>query len=513
MSKIVLINNKYAKLVAGDEIKASVLDLLSVEDPQARFTYAFKSGHWDGMVRFMSMNRFPIGLTTKVYNHVKREFQETPKIVDRRDFEHVASKPPQRLGDLRLYDYQVDAVRKALGKRVGKVPFPRGIIYAATNAGKSLISAAIFKSLHNRVPCLFLAPTVEIFNQAYGWFNDYFDCPIGRYNPKILDIENITVGMITTLYARRRKEEAKLILDHFGCLIVDEAHHASSPSWSSVILRSNAYYKFALSGTALKASTEKNMRVRGLFGPVLVRIRNKELVDAGVSAKPKIRFYQVHGSISSFGKIPELEKKIKNLLWMRAEAQRNEDDEVYNRLDATLRDTRRKLYGEVYKHGIIHHKKRLSKIARIVKRHEQHQILIMVKEIAHGKRIQRYILHKLGYEIPFVSGQDTPEYREDISEAFHSGEIPVLVATMIYKEGVDVPAIDVLVMAMGEKAPITMLQTLGRGLRRRDDKKRAYIYDFYDYTYDKLEEHSEKRFRIYRLEKFKPKIISRKNSR
>jgi superfamily II DNA or RNA helicase len=73
---------------------------------------------------------------------------------------------------------------------------------------------------------------------------------------------------------------------------------------------------------------------------------------------------------------------------------------------------------------------------------------------------------------------------------------------MIYKEGIDISAIDVLIYAAGEKAPITILQVLGRGLRIREDKEILWYYDFNDYSHKYTRRHTLERMKIYEKEQF-----------
>lgn len=241
MLEIELINNRSGRLIGSREIIAELSEYLAEEDPRAKFVTAYKRGFWDGVVRFIgARDIFPIGLLPRIYNYCHNHLNITPKIYDNRGFIHKTCTIPHILGDKKLRDYQYKAAYLALNRSVGKTPFPRGIIAAATNAGKSLISAAIAKALlDNKVDILFLCHRAEIFDQIFEWYGEYLETDVGRYNTKFNDIRNVTVGMITTLYARRKSSDVRAMLEHFKCLIVDEAHHASSKSWSSIIYSTN----------------------------------------------------------------------------------------------------------------------------------------------------------------------------------------------------------------------------------------------------------------------------------
>jgi Lhr-like helicase len=60
------------------------------------------------------------------------------------------------------------------------------------------------------------------------------------------------------------------------------------------------------------------------------------------------------------------------------------------------------------------------------------------------------------------------------------GEVDVLICSVIFNEGLDVPAIRSVVCAAGGKSVIAAIQRMGRGMRVTADKGEFYGYDFYD---------------------------------
>lgn len=73
MNKIILKNNKHAILELKDnpEILSKIRTLLSFKQEGAEFSIAFKNG-WNGITCLLGKNnKFPIGLTSKVYNFVQ----------------------------------------------------------------------------------------------------------------------------------------------------------------------------------------------------------------------------------------------------------------------------------------------------------------------------------------------------------------------------------------------------------------------------------------------------------
>jgi superfamily II DNA or RNA helicase len=119
----------------------------------------------------------------------------------------------------------------------------------------------------------------------------------------------------------------------------------------------------------------------------------------------------------------------------------------------------------------------------------------MVREIVHGKRLIE-IGEKNELKIEFVQGSTEGNVREEIKQALDSKQIKCVVCTDVFKEGINIPGLNVLVLAAGGKSEISVIQAIGRGLRKTDEKEAVEIIDFLD-PYKYLENHSKERKRIY----------------
>lgn len=498
--KIILLNNTFARLrTKNDTHYEWVYDYLSVFDEDARHTIRFKRRQWDGYEHFLlSDGSFMIGFVPGLVKEFEKKFNRKVQIVDNRNniSRHLPFDISEQIGNMTLRDYQFKIVKDSLINRIKSIPFTRGIINAATNSGKTLIAAAIYKAIGCRT--LFLCPTNEILTQVHEEYSEYMGEKIGLYTPKKVDEQNITIALITTLAARitKKPKDIQKFINGFDCLIVDEAHRSTAQTWAVPILKSNAQYKFALSGTALESSAVRNMKLTGMFGSVVGSITNKELVEKGFSAEPRIFFmdYNDKEDLNNREAILSVINEIEPLQVRK----RILDDRgaVDFRLDNKLRELRRLQYELTYKLGIIKNKRRNKAIKKIVISNKDKQILIVVKSLSHGKKLSKEL------KAPFVSGKDSYDYRNEVLRNFKSGNIRVLISTMIYKEGVSIPAIDTLIYAAGEKAPITVIQFFGRGLRKSEEKLVIDVYDFDDRANKKVKSHAKHRMQIYRAQGF-----------
>lgn len=72
----------------------------------------------------------------------------------------------------------------------------------------------------------------------------------------------------------------------------------------------------------------------------------------------------------------------------------------------------------------------------------------------------------------------SPMSRADALERLRDGRLAVIFSVDLFNEGVDLPAIDTVMMLRPTESKILFLQQLGRGLRKSEGKERLVILDF-----------------------------------
>jgi hypothetical protein len=91
------------------------------------------------------------------------------------------------------------------------------------------------------------------------------------------------------------------------------------------------------------------------------------------------------------------------------------------------------------------------------------------------------------------------EEREEIKKKFIDKKIKCVVATVVWQEGLNIPSLDVCVLAGSGKSDIKVVQGIGRGLRKTKDKDKVIIIDFDDSDVSKyLKNHFNKRMKTYK---------------
>src|SRR5699024_2330715 len=77
-----------------------------------------------------------------------------------------------------------------------------------------------------------------------------------------------------------------------------------------------------------------------------------------------------------------------------------------------------------------------------------------------------------------ITGDTPREIRRQSIEDMKQGRLRVLVSVDIFNEGVDIPAIDTLLLLRPTDSPTVFLQQLGRGLRKGENKSICTVLDF-----------------------------------
>ncbi len=427
----------------------------------AEFSDAYQKGVWDGRKHLMGRSgAFPTGLLSSVLGVL-----DASQIGY--DLEDLRSKADPLGGTFDLngvsfeypYDYQLDAAKTMVEKR-------QGIVSVATNGGKTEIACAVTKYVQRKT--LFIVTTRELLYQARARFLkrlEASDAEVGiigdgHWSPGSW----VTVATLDTLASRIKTRPCQEFLSDQEVLFFDECHHLGSETWYDVSLLIPAMYRYGLSGTPLDRSDGADLKLIASTGDVIVNIPNKFLVERGVSARAQIIFDSI--TQPTLGRMP---------------------------------------YPSAYKKGIVDNTYFHARVVEWVKVFVEVglQTLILTEEIKHGQQLDSALWTETGgVFIPhqYIYGEESTDTRQEALRDFSSGALPVLIASTILDEGVDVPTIDALIVAGSRKSRIKTMQRLGRGLRG----KKLVLVEFSHFTQKYLLEHSLERFNDYKSEECFP---------
>jgi len=358
------------------------------------------------------------------------------------------------------YDFQPKVMEKAILAK-------RGILYMATNAGKTEVACLIAQCL--RLPTLLLTPGKELIYQTA----DRFMQRLGLTNKEVGIIGDgrwqegdwITIASVPSLHKNIKTAKCKKLLDRTQLLIADECHSVGANTWFEVMRACNAYFRFGMSGTPLHRTDGADLRLLSVTGPVITQIRNKFLIDRGISSEVEIKILKVKKPGNIHPKTP---------------------------------------YNDAYDVGIVENIWRNAAICRVINHYAEQglQSVVLVKRIDHGKDIDKRLWntpHKSFLTHQFICGQEPTPVRQKAIKDFSSGDLRTLIATTILDQGVDMPSINVLILAGGGESSIKTLQRVGRGIRKGTTGK-LVVVDFADFQNVHLLRHSLQRLKDYRDE-------------
>ena len=370
----------------------------------------------------------------------------------------IANTKNPKLKDISFRPDQSKAIRKAIRKG-------RGLIVAPTGSGKTVVALGLFLCFKSMAR-LFLCHTNDIYNQTIEElkkrnFKNVFEITSKTNWEPIHKIKNpILISKVQSF----AKVDVDNYIDFIDMVMVDEVHHVNkiNSQYGRIMQHLLAPIRIGLTAT-VDPNIEKNMNAEGLFGPILYKLKISEGVELGIIAKPIVDLIPV----------------------------------TY---DIEINKNGMKKFNLLYRYGIVENKYRNDKISEIAKveYNNNGSILIIVEKIEHGKIIQLTFKKKKLY-VPFIHGSTPPAERNQAKKDMVDGHLRLTICSRVWKEGINIPRLTMIVNASGYKDEKGVIQTIGRGLRTTKEKKTVKLVDFLD-PYRFLAEHSIARISIYKNE-------------
>ena len=331
-------------------------------------------------------------------------------------------------------EIQLDAL--AALKSTREEGYQRGLVVMATGLGKTWLAAFDTQQM-NIKRLLFVAHREEILNQAESTFVRICpDSSVGRYDGSAHDSDvDMLFASIQTL--GRSYHLDSFAKDHFDYVVVDEFHHAAARTYQRLLGHFNP--RFMLGLTATPERTDQSS-ILALCDENLVF--RKDLFD-GIESKLLCPFhYYGIADVVDYTAITWRSGKF-------------DPDELVNQL-ATQARAKHNL-----KHWQEHHQSRTLAFC-ISQRHAD-----FMAEFFNRNGIRSASVHS-----------NSLMQRNDALSQLEMGDLEVIFSVDLFNEGVDLPAIDTILMLRPTDSKIVFLQQLGRGLRNSHDKEKLVVLDF-----------------------------------
>lgn len=481
-------------------IPPEVLDeACAAMDPDAKHSKAYQDKRWDGLVRLWESDRFPTGLLLDVLHACKKAgcVVEVQKVDDALAFD-TSMVTDGYLPGITLYDYQLSSVLAALRASCG-------VIRSPTASGKTEMQVALAKYFWQELGwrTLIITPKKGLASQWQARAQKYFgtDIKVGLLGDGKREDGDVIAATAQTLLAGWPREVSgefgtkmlpvdkmvRQVIAQFEVIIGDEVHHASSRSWSNVFMTAGARVRYGFSGTPLKNKCLEDMTLCAVTGPILHEVASSVLIERGVVATPYITFI-CHRNASG----PALPTKPR-LLFIKGRkiVVRNQGS-----------------YAEVYRKGIVDNAYHNAAILRAAlwMADRGRKVLVICRHKAHWTKLRKSF-EATGIQFAALWGSSSTVERDRLKKEMQDGHLNVLLASTIFDEGEDVPAIDALVLAEGVKINTNVIQRIGRALRRKAGDNTAWIVDVVPMAGKKLIEHALERARLYETEGYETRLV------
>ncbi len=462
-------------IISGDATIRERREALSVLVPGHEYTPKFKSGDWDGRYRpGRWCNRRGGGWEIRASRGLLRRLTEGLEEVTT---DNGLSSPQldaferaciEQLPE-EWRDYQKEAVSLALLHKWGRVAL-------ATNAGKGAVIAILSKIMREKgKPTLILCDELEVFRALEDEIQSWAGITLGKVQSgeKGFPHEQVVLAMVPTL-ARRliskdldtRRLWASWVAD-FECVLLDEADKATAKTWRRILTAAkNSDVRIGFSGT-FPEDLYGSLMMDELMGPELLGIKNMDLVERGISARPVVSLYAFDAEIPTsqfpwnFRRLTGPQKR----LW-------------------------------IYDHAIVNNTRRHAFIQSLIR--PGIPTCVIVNRIDHGTVLEQVLPNSR-----FLNGTASKKERDEVLAAFQASEFQVLIVTKILDRGSNRlgHAVD-LVFASSEGSVKQSLQRIGRGLRRTDNKDFLHLRDIIDSGHPYLATAGRKRIQLYNSEGF-----------
>jgi superfamily II DNA or RNA helicase len=450
---------KQCKIIVKDEVNVKIeglelserkalMKMFEYEIPGARYLPAVRLGRWNGKVSYFSLaGSTYINLLPEILPYLDNAGYDI-ELDDLRDytttftFDKVSEDTfkhknwpkghPKEGTPVELRDYQISIVNNFLEN-------PQSLQEIATGAGKTLMTAALSNSVEKYGRSIVIVPNKSLVTQTEA---DYINLglDVGVYFGDRKEYNKThticTWQSLNNMLKKTKAGEAEVDIGDFiegvVCVMVDEVHMAKADALKTLLtgVFSKVPIRWGLTGTIPKAKFEAQSIYVSL-GNVIGKLSASELQDQGVLARCYVNIMQLQDG----KEFTNYQSELKHLL---------EDSE------------------------------RLDKIASLISGiNDTGNTLILVDRVNAGKEI----VSRLPGSV-FVSGATNMNERKEEYDEVATASNKIIVATYgVAAVGINIPRIFNLVLIEPGKSFVRVIQSIGRGIRKAEDKDHVQIYD------------------------------------
>lgn len=298
------------------------------------------------------------------------------------------------------------------------------------NSGKTLTTAAAASRFKNYGKIIVIVPTIDLVQQTAKTFRDVgLDTGEFYSDEKIVKNYTISTWQSLTNYPE--------ILEGCSCMIADECHEYTAQEVFELLTVSGKHvpHRYGFTGTLPKDDLGLN-QLQAALGPVLFEKSTYELQQEGFLSECHITVVQTQEDVKNVGNYQAEQKYLSE------------------------------------------HPDRTELISNLIKDiSTTGNTLVLVQHTKYGEKLESMIENSV-----FMAGSGKNKVKSKDRhiqyEKMNSGDNQVVICTYgIASTGIDIPRIYNLVIIEVGKSFTKVIQSIGRSLRKTDDKDFANVYD------------------------------------
>lgn len=333
-----------------------------------------------------------------------------------------------------------------------------GTIIAPCGAGKTTLGAGAIAAV--ATPALVLVHTLALADQWVNRCIDQLGITPGRvgggvYWTGATAAPRVVVATVQTL-AQWSWSERWDFGSRFGLVVLDEAHHVPARTFAETFASLPARYRLGLTATPTRMDGLEDL-LWWSCGPAVYRIAQKDLEDGGYTLRPRVTWVQT-------GFRPSVSSEE----WAKLTDELAQDPKRNELVAATAAQ-------------------RLA---------EGRSVLVLADRTAHCAVLAEQI-SAWGQPAEALTGSLSKKARTDVLERLTDGRLRCAVATSLADEGLDVPGLDVVVLAAPSRNEGRVQQRVGRALRPHASKAQPEVVDLVD-AFPMARNAAKSRHRLYR---------------
>jgi superfamily II DNA or RNA helicase len=472
------VNIKFEGLAV--ETRRKIANKLKFDLPYARHMPSYKLGRWDGTKTYFGIGGTGYLAHLDVILPIIEDAGYEIDIEDLRQHSQIEFEPitenywadqgktwplghPEAGTPIVLRDYQYDVVNKFLANT-------QALQEVATGAGKTITTATLSHLCEPYGRTMVIVPNKSLVVQTEEDYRN-LGLDVGVYfgdRKELNRTHTICTWQSLNVLDKKSYDNATLSLAEFiegvAAIIIDEVHQAKAEVLTKLLTQnfSNCAIRWGLTGTVPKEAWEFQ-GILASIGPVINQVSAHDLQEKGVLANLQINILQTN------------------------------DVQVFRN------------YQEEYSF-LVTDDHRISWMGNKIKEISQTgNTLVLVNRIDTGNKLIELIPDAV-----FVSGAVKLTDRKEEYDEIKTSSDKIIVATYgVAAVGINIPRIFNLVLIEPGKSFVRVIQSIGRGIRRAEDKDHVEIWDITS-ACKYAKRHLTERKKFYKEAKY-PFVITKVN--